>query len=44
MTGEYDYIIVGAGCAGLSLLMRIMDNDPGHTKKILLVDLHLKGQ
>jgi len=38
MTREYDYIIIGAGCAGLSLLMRIMDNDPGHTKKILLMD------
>ena len=38
MTTEYDYIIIGAGCAGLSLLMRIMDNDPGYTKKILLID------
>jgi lycopene beta-cyclase len=38
MMGEYDYIIIGAGCAGLSLLMRIMDNDPGCTKKILLID------
>lgn len=34
----YDYIIIGAGCAGLSLLMRIVDTDPLRQKKILLID------
>lgn len=35
---KYDYIIIGTGCAGLSLLMRILDNDSKQEKKILLVD------
>ncbi|MFT3703746.1 MAG: lycopene cyclase family protein [Agriterribacter sp.] len=35
---EYDYIIIGAGCAGLSLLMRIIDADTKGEKKILLLD------
>lgn len=39
---KYDYIIIGAGCAGLSLLMRLMD-DPGFSaKKILLIDKERK--
>ena len=35
---EYDYIITGAGCAGLSLLMRMIANGQFAEKKILLVD------
>jgi lycopene beta-cyclase len=34
----YDYIILGAGCAGLSLLMRILQTPQLAHKKILLVD------
>lgn len=33
---QYDYIIIGAGCAGLSLLMRILDKDSN--AKVLLLD------
>jgi lycopene beta-cyclase len=35
---EYDYIIAGAGCAGLSLIMRMIANGQFAEKKILLVD------
>jgi lycopene beta-cyclase len=41
---QYDYIIAGAGCAGLSLLMRMM-MDPFFTeKKILVVDRENKNK
>lgn len=40
---QYDYIIIGAGCAGLSLLMRLLDNDPGQERKILLADRSAKN-
>ena len=39
---RYDYIISGAGCAGLSLLMRLMASGKFSDKKILLVDRDLK--
>jgi lycopene beta-cyclase len=35
---RYDYIITGAGCAGLSLLMRIMEDEYFLNKQILLID------
>jgi lycopene beta-cyclase len=35
---HFDYIIAGAGCAGLSLLMRLLDNPVLSNKKILLTD------
>jgi lycopene beta-cyclase len=34
----YDYIIAGAGCAGLSLAMRIVENENLKSKSILIVD------
>ncbi len=34
----YDYIIAGAGCAGLSLLLRMQQSDFFKEKKILLLD------
>ena len=34
----YDYIILGAGCAGLSLLMRFLQTPQLANKKILLID------
>lgn len=34
----YDYIIIGAGCAGLSLLMRMLDDKSFSIKKVLLID------
>jgi lycopene beta-cyclase len=37
-TNDYDYIITGAGCAGLSLLMRMMADDFFLDKKILIID------
>ena len=38
----YDYIIAGAGCAGLSLLYRILMERSISTKKILVVDRERK--
>jgi lycopene beta-cyclase len=35
---EYDYIIAGGGCAGLSLVMRLLKEPPLSTKKILIID------
>lgn len=35
---EYDYCITGAGCAGLSLLVRMLREPSFRSKKILLVD------
>lgn len=35
---NYDYIIAGSGCAGLSLLYRILKDPVLSTKKILLID------
>lgn len=35
---EYDYIIAGAGCAGLSLLLRMIESRRFSKKKILLID------
>jgi len=35
---EYDFIILGAGCAGLSLLMRMIRSGNFAAKKILLID------
>jgi lycopene beta-cyclase len=40
---KYDYIIAGAGCAGLSLLMRMI-NDPFFvSKKILVIETAVKN-
>lgn len=39
---RYDYIISGAGCAGLSLLVRMIQSGKFTDKKILLVDRALK--
>ncbi len=38
MNNHYDYIISGAGCAGLSLLQRILQEPALSSKKILLID------
>ncbi|MEP6682905.1 MAG: lycopene cyclase family protein, partial [Parafilimonas sp.] len=38
MQQHYDYIITGAGCAGLSLLQRMMKHSWFINKKILLID------
>ena len=35
---KYDIIIAGSGCAGLSLLYRILKDPVLKTKKILVVD------
>lgn len=35
---KYDFIIAGAGCAGLSLLMRMLKNSTLSGKRILLID------
>ncbi len=38
MPDHYHYIITGAGCAGSSLLMRMMEEPFFHDKKILVID------
>ena len=42
MNNKYDYIISGAGCAGLSLLMRMIRSNKFSDKKILLADISEK--
>jgi lycopene beta-cyclase len=37
-SGKYDFIICGAGCAGLSLLMRMIRSGKFNDRKILLLD------
>src|SRR5947208_2926132 len=41
---DFDYIISGAGAAGLSLLMRLMEHKAFDNKSILVVDKALKNQ
>jgi lycopene beta-cyclase len=36
--GQYDYIIAGTGCAGLSLAMHLVQSGKFRDKKILLID------
>lgn len=43
MPKQYDYIITGAGCAGLSLLYRLLLDPNFSTKKILVIDAALKN-
>jgi len=38
MKQQYDYIIAGAGCAGLSLLVRVLLSGKFNDKKFLLID------
>lgn len=38
MKKHYDYIITGAGCAGLSLLMRMLKSEQLNNKSILVID------
>ena len=42
VTLQYDYIIAGAGCAGLSLAMHLIHSGKFRDKNILLVDQHPK--
>lgn len=44
MQNNFDYIISGAGAAGLSLLMRLMENKAFNHKQILVVDKAPKDQ
>ncbi len=44
MQQQYDYIITGAGCAGLSLLYRMMQQPFFSNKKILLIDKQQKNR
>ncbi|WP_153796158.1 lycopene cyclase family protein [Foetidibacter luteolus] len=41
---EFDYIITGAGCAGLSLLMHLLQQPLLRTKKILVLDENEKDK
>ena len=41
---QYDYIITGTGCAGLSLAMHIIHSGKLNDKKILLVDEAAKNK
>jgi lycopene beta-cyclase len=38
MNKNYDYIFAGAGCAGLSLVMRLIKSGGLNSKKILIID------
>ncbi|MHA4843844.1 lycopene cyclase family protein [Flavitalea antarctica] len=38
MTNHYDYIFTGAGCAGFSLLMRLIKSGSLKDKKVLIID------
>ncbi len=42
-TTSYDYIIAGAGCAGLSLAMHLIHSGQFKDKAILIVDQHAKN-
>lgn len=44
MKQQYDYIITGAGCAGLSLAMHLMESKKFGDKKILLIDKTAKNK
>lgn len=44
MNKQYDYIIAGAGCAGMSLLMRLNADPFFAAKKILVIDADSKQQ
>ncbi|MGH2646862.1 MAG: lycopene cyclase family protein [Ginsengibacter sp.] len=39
---HYDYIFLGAGCASLSIIMRMMESNKFFEKKILLIDKEIK--
>ena len=41
---SYDYIIAGSGCAGLSLLYRMLKEPTLSSKKILVIDKEAKVQ
>lgn len=41
---HYDYIITGAGCAGLSLLMRLLQEPLLNNKQILVIDQEQKSK
>ncbi|MBD0377032.1 MAG: lycopene cyclase, partial [Flavisolibacter sp.] len=41
---QYDYIITGAGCAGLSLAMHLVHSNKFGQKKILIVDKDAKNK
>ena len=41
---RYDYIISGAGCAGLSLLMRMIESGKFTDKKIMVIDRDLEAR
>ncbi len=40
---SFDYVVTGAGCAGLSLLVRLIESGKFKDKKVLLVDKELKN-
>jgi lycopene beta-cyclase len=42
LKSEYNYIIAGAGCAGLSLVMHMIHSGKFSNKKILIIDRDLK--
>jgi lycopene beta-cyclase len=44
LQNQYDYIIAGAGCAGLSLLFRLLQEPTLRDKKILVIDRSQKKE
>jgi lycopene beta-cyclase len=41
---DYDYIILGGGCAGLSLIMHILSSSQLSAKRILLIEKEVKNK
>ena len=41
---DYDYIILGRGCAGLSLIMHILSSSHLSNKRILLIEKEVKNK
>ncbi len=41
---DYDYIILGGGCAGLSLIMHILSSSQLSNKRILLIEKEIKNK
>lgn len=44
LNNQYDYIVTGGGCAGLSFVMHVMNEPRLSDKRILLIEKDLKNQ
>ena len=44
LNNQYDYIVTGGGCAGLSFIMHLLNEPQLADKRILLIEKELKNQ